>query len=620
MRLLFSTKLILAMGLLAMVISLASLAVFYRFSEGMLLRAMTGRLVDVSHAGTFLFEAEDRLAIESLTAEVLAQSLPRTEQSLRLAPGDIWESLPAEDSQALQQDPRFQRLVQLLRRIKSASTRTTRPLHPLRQDPEDPADPPLINFAYLMVPVPEAPRHRVLMFLADSDYESYDADGDGVISAEEEANPVGTIYAPPLAFPSMTHPFKDGQIHTSDDWYEDRWGRFISASVPIHAADGRVIAALGVDYLETGDANKLRQLRLVAALLTAAAVLVSAVLALLLARRLTRPIQALTRGAQQVSAGQFDAHVEVNSRDELGQLAATFNAMVDRIADHSDQLEGQVRERTAELQQANSEIQALNERLKSENLRMRAELDVARELQAMVLPHPAELASVAELDVAAWMRSADEVGGDYYDFLTAQGGVVKIGIGDVSGHGLESGVVMLMVQTAVRTLWLSGERRRERFLELVNRLLYENVQRLATHRSMTLTLLDYHGDGSFALTGQHEELLLLRQDDTIERIDTLDLGIPLALDADIEPFLGSAELQLAPGEVLLLHTDGITEAENPQRQLYGIDRLADVARQHRQGSAAAMVEAIVADVQQFMGTRRMLDDITLMVLKRRELT
>lgn len=605
------------MGLLAALISLSSLAVFYRFSEGMLLRAMTGRLVDVSHAGTFLFEEADRAAIESLTAEVLARSLPRTVENLTLEPGDIWESLSAEDATALQADSRFQRLVQLLRRIKAASTRTTRPLHPLSQDPEDPDDPPLISFAYLMVAVPEAPQHRVLMFLADSDYESFDADGDGVLSAEEEANPIGTIYAPPTAFPTMTRPFKDGRIHTSDNWYEDRWGRFISASVPIHAADGRVIAALGVDYLETGDANKLRQLRLVAAWLTLAAIVVSALLALLLARPLNRPIQALTRGAEQVSAGDFGVHVDVTSRDELGALADTFNAMVDRIADHSDNLERQVRERTAELQQANEEINALNERLKTENLRMRAELDVARELQAMVLPHANELASVAELDVAAYMRPADEVGGDYYDFLTEQGGSVKIGIGDVSGHGLESGVVMLMVQTAVRTLWLSGERDRERFLGLVNRLLYENVRRLATHRSMTLTLLDYQGQGEFALTGQHEELLVLRSDGRIERVDTLALGMPLALDPQIGAFLGSIELHLAPGECLLLHTDGITEAENPARELYGLERLAEVAGRHRHDSAAEMVQAIVADVQAFMAERRMLDDITLMVVKRR---
>jgi sigma-B regulation protein RsbU (phosphoserine phosphatase) len=235
----------------------------------------------------------------------------------------------------------------------------------------------------------------------------------------------------------------------------------------------------------------------------------------------------------------------------------------------------------------------------------------------MVLPHSAELSSVADLDVAAFMSPADEVGGDYYDFLPAPGGLVKIGIGDVSGHGLQSGVVMLMVQTAVRTLWLSGLRDREQFLGLVNRLLFENIQRLDSHRSMTLSLLDYHGDGHFSITGQHEEMLILRTDGEVERMDTVALGMPLALDLEIEPFLATIELQLAPGECLLLHTDGITEAENPARELYGLDRLAAIAGQHRALDAAAMVQAIIADVEAFMGTQAVFDDITLMVIKRR---
>ena len=616
MRLRFSTKLVLAMAVLAAAISLSALMVFYQFSESMLLRAMNGRLVDVSHAGTFLFEQSDREAIKSLTAEVLARGQARTVEKLALEPGDIWETLDPAESDQLHRDPRFQRLVQLLRRIKASSTRNTQGLRELMQAPSA-GDEPLISFAYLMVPVPEAPKHRVVMFLADSDYEDFDANGDGQISDDEVGNRIGTVYAPPQAFPAMAQPFKDGRIHTSDDWYNDRWGTFISASVPIKDRDGQVIAALGVDYLETGDANKLRQLRYVAAALTGGAVLVSALLALLLAAPLNRPVRALTVGADRVSTGDFDVHVEVTSRDELGDLARTFNAMVDRIADYASNLEALVAERTAQLETANAEITALNERLHTENSRMRAELDVARELQAMVLPRDSELASVAELDVAAYMSPADQIGGDYYDFLPSESGVVKIGIGDVSGHGLQSGVVMLMVQTAVRTLWLSGERDREAFLAQINRLLFENVKRLQAQRSMTLSLLDYHGNGRFTVTGQHEDMLLIRASGEVEQIDTLALGMPLALDPEINDFLGTLELQMAAGDLLLLHTDGITEAEDPQRRFYGIERLSEVAAAHRALSAAEIVDAVIADMRQFIGDQEIFDDITLLVIKRR---
>jgi sigma-B regulation protein RsbU (phosphoserine phosphatase) len=107
---------------------------------------------------------------------------------------------------------------------------------------------------------------------------------------------------------------------------------------------------------------------------------------------------------------------------------------------------------------------------------MRAELDLVRQMQQLVLPTPDELAAIDDLDIAAFMEPADEVGGDYYDVLHADG-VVTIGIGDVTGHGLESGILMVMTQAAVRTLQELREADPVRFLGALNRTLYHNVQR-----------------------------------------------------------------------------------------------------------------------------------------------
>lgn len=115
----------------------------------------------------------------------------------------------------------------------------------------------------------------------------------------------------------------------------------------------------------------------------------------------------------------------------------------------------EIQERTQQLAKANRQITALNRQLQAENLRMSAELDVARQIQQMILPKPEELEAVPQLDIAGFMEPAAEVGGDYYDVLynvLHEEGVVTIGIGDVTGHGLESGILMLMTQTAVRTL------------------------------------------------------------------------------------------------------------------------------------------------------------------------
>jgi len=110
-------------------------------------------------------------------------------------------------------------------------------------------------------------------------------------------------------------------------------------------------------------------------------------------------------------------------------------------------LEEKVEERTAQLAQANQEITELNEQLKEENLRMSRELEVSRQLQQMLLPKKEELQQIEGLDIVGFLEPADEVGGDYYDVLKCHGRVL-IGIGDVTGHGLESGVLAIMAQTA----------------------------------------------------------------------------------------------------------------------------------------------------------------------------
>ena len=107
--------------------------------------------------------------------------------------------------------------------------------------------------------------------------------------------------------------------------------------------------------------------------------------------------------------------------------------------------------KNAQLATANQQIHTLNEQLKDENLRMGAELEITKRIQQMILPSADELRAIAELDIAGYMAPADDVGGDYYDVLQREG-TVAISIGDVTGHGLESGLVMLMTQTAVQAL------------------------------------------------------------------------------------------------------------------------------------------------------------------------
>ena len=234
-----------------------------------------------------------------------------------------------------------------------------------------------------------------------------------------------------------------------------------------------------------------------------------------------------------------------------------------------------------ELYKANEEITTLNERLNEENLRLSAEVEVTRQLQRMVLPRSDELKTIPGLDISGYMDPADEVGGDYYDVLQ-HNGKFKMGMGDVTGHGLESGVLMLMTQMGIRTLMTSEESDPTRFLSTLNRTLYDNVQRMGIDKSLTLMLLDYtppdigNVAGKLRVSGQHEELIVVRQSGQVERIDTLDLGFPVALDEDIADFVSHVDVELQPGDGVVMYTDGITEAENSDGVQYKVEKLCSL--------------------------------------------
>lgn len=267
------------------------------------------------------------------------------------------------------------------------------------------------------------------------------------------------------------------------------------------------------------------------------------------------------------------------------------------------------------LASAYQEIKMLNHQLHDENKYLNMELEITRRLQRLLLPSEAELEEIKSLDIAGYMEPATEIGGDYYDVL-AFGGGVTICMGDVTGHGLESGMVMLMAQTAVRTLLEAGETDRVRFLDVLNRTIYLNVLRMNCDKNMTLVLLDYQG-GEIRICGQHEEAILVRSDGNVQRIETIDLGFPIGLVDDISEFISHYTTYLNAEDVVVLYTDGITEAENADGLHYGVDRLCAVAAKNRDLTAAEIRQSIIHDVMEYIGNHQVYDDMTILVCKQR---
>ncbi|MEI6445423.1 MAG: SpoIIE family protein phosphatase [Nostocales cyanobacterium ELA583] len=253
--------------------------------------------------------------------------------------------------------------------------------------------------------------------------------------------------------------------------------------------------------------------------------------------------------------------------------------------------------------------------LQSDNLRMRKELEMLRQMQRMILPTPEELATIEALEIAGYMEPADEVGGDYYDILYTDN-LVTIAIGDVTGHGLESGILMVMTQTAIRTLKEIQELDPVKFLDVLNRTIYKNVQRMNSEKNLTLVVLTY-SEGKVSISGQHEETIIIRNGGQTERINTMNLGFPIGLEEEIIDFIDHTTIELNTGDGIVLYTDGIPEAYSMDKKQYGIEKLCEVISENWHRSAEEIKQAIIDDLKQHIGKQKVFDDITLVVIKQK---
>ncbi|BAP57669.1 ser/thr phosphatase [Thioploca ingrica] len=292
-------------------------------------------------------------------------------------------------------------------------------------------------------------------------------------------------------------------------------------------------------------------------------------------------------------------HLNPTRPDKLDQVGYAFHEMRSSLIPNLEKC-----------QSANEIVK----KLPVQNEHLSDKLNIIKRLQQILLPKESELNQIVDLDISGLMLPADEVSGDYYEVFEHNGRII-VGIGDVTGHGLESGLLALMVQITVRTLLINNISEPKIVLNFLNEALYDNIKRMNLRRSLTLSLLEYH-EGVLTISGQHEEIIIIRLNGYLERIDTIDLGLMIGLKKDISQCLNQIQVTLQPGEGLVLYTDGITEAKNANKVEYGLDRLCEVIKNHGYRSATAIQQAILNDVRQHMDNQKIFDDLTLLVLKR----
>jgi sigma-B regulation protein RsbU (phosphoserine phosphatase) len=255
-------------------------------------------------------------------------------------------------------------------------------------------------------------------------------------------------------------------------------------------------------------------------------------------------------------------------------------------------------------------VEEATRRQAAERERLEKEMEIAARIQTSILPRDV---SVAGLEIAAAMQPATEVGGDYYDVVPVDDGC-WIGIGDVAGHGLGTGLVMLMMQSGIGALARKMPDAAPRDLLLaLNTMLVENVrERLGQHEHATLTLIRYRRDGSLTFAGAHEEMLIRRATTgRCERVETP--GAWVGAKRDIAAGTVDSAARMQPGDLLVLYTDGLIEAVGADGSRFGIERLLALVDAHGAAPPAAVRDAIFAAVAAFSSRRD--DDVTALVAR-----
>lgn len=374
--------------------------------------------------------------------------------------------------------------------------------------------------------------------------------------------------------------------------FTDDQGEWFSYVAPVTNTDGRVIFVLEL-YRATEEMGRAeRKATQQVWRIAGGAVPVGAVLVLLFAYWFTRPLRRLTLATVRVSRGDFRHPIRVSTRDEVGTLAGAFNCMLAALEQY-----------TADLARATAEKE-----------RMASELRYAREIQEGLLPRafPPDVPP-ANIEISARLEPAREVGGDFVDFFATDPDHLGVVIADVCGKGLPAGLFMVQTRTALRDNAMGSQSAAATLTRVNHALAEENVSQ--TFVTMFYFVCDVRtGKVTYCNAGHNWPLWL--SDGRVRPLVSPDRsGCNPVCGVIPELAYTESAITLAPGDTLLLFTDGVTEAFGPGHVMYGDERLEVFAGRVARDPAAEIVRGLFGDVAAFRQQEEVSDDITVLVFK-----
>jgi sigma-B regulation protein RsbU (phosphoserine phosphatase) len=297
-------------------------------------------------------------------------------------------------------------------------------------------------------------------------------------------------------------------------------------------------------------------------------------------RSITDPIKEIIRVLKRIRKGQFDGRVEVVSNDEIGYTGDVINEMTEGL-------------REREL--------------------MKRSLELAMEVQQNLLPK--ENPQIKGLDIAGKSIYCDETGGDYFDFINLEESPkanIAIVVGDVSGHGIPSALLMATARAFIRQRsQLSGEM--SQIISDVNRQIAGDVEDSGQFMTLFYVVVDQDGQCvEWVRAGHDPGIFYDPQSDLFEEL----AGPGLALGVDGEwNYATNRKEGLKEGQIIVLGTDGIWETQNPQGELLGKEAVCKIIRENTDAGASALLDIIIDELDRFRDGHDFQDDVTLIVLK-----
>ncbi len=379
------------------------------------------------------------------------------------------------------------------------------------------------------------------------------------------------------------------------EWYQINESYLLARCVQIGTDEIEAQVWLSYDLTDMVGEHKNYLLRCVlfTLLLTVAA---SAAGMFLMRRYITRPVRRLAQATKEFTPeenGTYSAEkiskVEVRTRDEIGDLSRDIRSMQERIVENADNLA----------------------RMTAEKERVSTELDLAKNIQASLLPDvfPA-FPDRHEFSLYASMTPAREVGGDFYDFFLIDDDHLALVIADVSGKGIPAALFMAVSRTVIRDQLMSGCNP-VRALERANaQLCSENPHMMFV--TVWLAVVEISTGKGVACNAGHEHPAVRRAGGAFELVKYKH-DMPAGFIPDT--VYHSREFELRPGDTLLVYTDGVPEANNPQTELFGADRMMETLNRYADAEPEELIRRIYEAVASFENGADQFDDITMLAVK-----